>query len=156
MAESVAFDTRTVIEIVAPDPAPAALQRAAAGRGGAAGAAARMAPASLPETNTRWRIVGGTQVERSVDAGVTWGVLPIDPALTTPLVAGGASSPTVCWLVGLEGVVLVTTDGRTFRRVSLPDAVALSGVTVTDGLRATVTAADGRRFSTADGGLTWK
>jgi len=132
MAESVARDVAgdTVIEIVAPDP-----------------------PAPFA---TRWRIVNGTLVERSVDAGVSWSALPIDPPLTTPLLAGGASSPTVCWLVGLEGVVLVTTDGRTFRRVSLPDAVALSGVTVTDGLRATVTAADGRKFSSVDGGLTWK
>lgn len=156
MAESVAFDTSTVIEIVAPEPASATRQRTAAGSGGAAGAAARMASASPPATNTRWRIVGGTQVEQSVDAGVTWSALPIEPPLATPLLAGGASSPTVCWLVGLEGVVLVTTDGRTFRRVSLPEAVALSGVTVTDGLRATVTAADGRRFSTTDGGLTWR
>jgi photosystem II stability/assembly factor-like uncharacterized protein len=71
-------------------------------------------------------------------------------------VAGSATSPLNCWLVGREGVVLVTHDGQTFRRVSVPEAVHLTGVTAQDGMRATVTATDGRNFSTFDGGLTWK
>lgn len=155
MAESVAVDTRGVIEIFAPDPAGLARRfstgAGAAGRGGVAQSQVRqeIAPA-------RWRIIAGMRVERSQDAGATWTVLPIEPALTSPLVAGSAASPSVCWLVGLEGVVLVTTDGRTFRRASLPEAVRLVGVIAEDGLRATVTTADGRKFSTVDGGLTWK
>ncbi len=104
----------------------------------------------------RWRIIAGTRVERSIDAGVTWTALPIEPALTTPLEAGVATSQSNCWLVGREGVVLVTSDGRTFRRVSLPESVQLVSVIATDALRATVTAVDGRMFSTIDGGLTWK
>jgi photosystem II stability/assembly factor-like uncharacterized protein len=53
-------------------------------------------------------------------------------------------------------VVLVTTDGRTLRRVSLPEAVRLVAVTAVDGSQATVTTVDGRKFTTLDGGLTWK
>ena len=165
MNESIVVDSTraNVIEIVAPG--PAALRRLAfadarggggggvggAGRGGAAQSEFRQQSAPM-----RWRILAGRRVELSLDAGSSWNVLSIEPALTTPLVAGVAAGQSVCWLVGREGVVLLTTDGRTFRRVSLPEAVQLVSVTAEDNLRATVTAADGRRFSTVDGGLTWK
>lgn len=160
MNESVVMDsTRGVIEIAAPG--PAVLRRMAAlgaggrsvgaGRGGAAASEFRQETAPA-----RWRIFAGMRVELSLDSGATWTVLPIEPPLTTPLVAGEAAGQSVCWLVGHEGVVLLTTDGRTFRRVSLPERVELVRVTAEDDLRATVTAADGRRFSTVDGGLTWK
>lgn len=144
-----------VIEIFAPEPSPAAFRSVggvAAGRGGAGGTRA------LTESPgpTRWRIVGGTRVERTANAGATWTALPIDPPLTTLLLAGVATSQSNCWLVGREGVVLVTTDGRTFRRVSVPEVVHLTAVTASDGMRATVTAVDGRTFSTIDGGITWK
>jgi photosystem II stability/assembly factor-like uncharacterized protein len=100
--------------------------------------------------------VAGTRVERTLDAGATWTRLPIEPELKSLLLAGSATSSTNCWLVGRDGVVLVTQDGRTFRRVSVPEVVHLTGVTATDGMRATVTAIDGRKFSTMDGGLTWQ
>ncbi len=141
-----------VVEIAAPDPTPNALRPMTGGAGrGAGGRLLGQGPASV-----RWRIVAGTVVERSIDAGVTWVALPIEPALKTPLLAGSATSSTNCWLVGREGVVLVTHDGLTFRRVSVPEAVHLTGVTAIDGQRATVIALDGRKFSTTDGGLTWK
>lgn len=138
-AESAMKDSAGMFVVVAPDaanPAPrTALQSAAA---------------------VVWRVVGGLRVERSTDAGTTWTTLPITPALKTPLVAGAATSRFVCWFVGDQGVVIVTTDGRTLRRVSLPEAVRLVAVTAVDGSQATVTAADGRMFSTLDGGLTWR
>jgi hypothetical protein len=154
MAESVsdAFSAvLPVVEIIAPNLRREALMARDAGRGGAAARAL-----SENVTPTRWRIVAGTVVQQSLDAGATWNVLPIEPALKTPLLAGSATSPTNCWLVGRDGVVLVTYGGRTFRRVSVPEVVHLTGVTAVDGMRATVTAIDGRKFTTTDGGLTWK
>ncbi|HUR21321.1 MAG TPA: hypothetical protein VMZ90_10965 [Vicinamibacterales bacterium] len=145
-----------IIEIAAPEPSrglrTVVQGGSAAGRGGGAAANAL----SQISGATRWRILGGTRVERTTDGGATWTALPIEPVLTTPLVAGAATSQSNCWMVGRNGVVLVATDGRTFRRVSVPEAVHLTGVTATDSLRATVTAIDGRTFSTTDGGLTWK
>ena len=141
-----------IIEIAAPEPSPA--MRMAAG-GAGRGVAGTRALAQSPGS-TRWRIVAGTRVERTVDAGATWTPLLIEPELKTPLLAGSAASQSICWLVGRDGVVLVTHDGGTFRRVSVPEAVHLTGVTAADGMRATVTAIDGRKFSTIDGGLTWK
>jgi len=146
MAESVMFDTRAVIEIVSPDRTVLA-DRAPAGAGrGGAGVTGR----------SRWRIVGGTRVERSMDAGATWTTLPIEPAVPSPIMAGVSTSSSVCWLVGADGLVLLTTDGQTFRRVPFPERAPLVSVTAADALRATVTSSDGRTFATVDGGLTWK
>jgi hypothetical protein len=155
MAESVSDAFSAVIpivEIAAPEPSPSTFRSigGVAGRGGGARALNQTVGA------TRWRIVAGTRVERTIDAGATWTPLPIEPELKTLLLAGSATSPTNCWLVGRDGVVLVTNDGRTFRRVSVPEVVHLTGVTAIDGMRATVTAIDGRKFSTSDGGQTWK
>jgi photosystem II stability/assembly factor-like uncharacterized protein len=61
----------------------------------------------------------------------------------------------VCWLVGRAGTVLLSTDGRSWQRLAFPEAVNLVSVTATDTKTATVTASDGRRFSTTDGGVTW-
>lgn len=157
MSETIAADAFSavipIIEIAAPEPTPSALRSmTGAGRGAGAPAALRQSTGGT----TRWRIVAGTRVERTIDAGATWTPLPIEPELKTLLLAGWATSPTNCWLTGRDGVVLVTHDGRTFRRVSVPEVVHLTGVTAMDGMRATVTAIDGRKFSTSDGGQTWK
>ena len=148
---------RNSFEVLWPDPAAALARRSndrtgvaggVAGGGGGRGGGLTAA--------TRWRVTDGTRIERSTDAGKTWVAMELQPALTTRLTAGAATSPLVCWFVGANGVVVLTTDGRTLRRVSMPETVALVSVTGEDGLRAVVTAVDGRKFSTIDGGLTWK
>ena len=47
-------------------------------------------------------------------------------------------------------------DGLTWRRVAFPEAIELVGVRASDASNATVTAADGRRFTTTDGGKSWR
>jgi photosystem II stability/assembly factor-like uncharacterized protein len=62
----------------------------------------------------------------------------------------------VCWIVGRSGLVLLSTDGETWRRLDFPDAtVDLVSVTARDGAAATVTAANGRIYRTTDAGRTW-
>jgi hypothetical protein len=119
---------------------------------------ARRSPPALlsvqsPTQDVRWRIVAGTTVERSTDGGTTW--LTQSTGAPVRLVAGAAPSPTVCWLVGPGGVVLLSKDGRTWERAAFPEAIDLTTIVATDGSSATVTAADGRNFTTADGGKTW-
>jgi photosystem II stability/assembly factor-like uncharacterized protein len=77
--------------------------------------------------------------------------------MAAELTAGAAPSASVCWLVGRAGVVLRTTDGRTWRRVPFPEMTDLSAVRAidADGNVASVSTADGRTFSTTDGGATW-
>jgi hypothetical protein len=103
-------------------------------------------------TSVRWRIAG-SQVERSIDAGSTWSAANL--GVTTTITAGSAPTSSVCWLVGRSGTVLLTTDGTTWTRVKSPDMTDLSAVRATDARNATVTTADGREYTTTDGGRTW-
>ena len=109
-----------------------------------------------PMPNSRWRIVPGrpiASVERSFDGGLTWQTQELGGSVT--LAAGGSPSPLVCWLVGPRGLVLLSTDGRVWHRVGFPEGINLVSVQPTDEKGATVTASDGRAFSTTDGGLSW-
>ena len=103
--------------------------------------------------STRFRLLPGGGVQRSADGGATWRneIVPV----TEPLTAGSSPSPSVCWLVGPSGTVLLTTDGRSWRRLAFPEAVELRAVVATDHESATVTTADGRSFVTTDAGQTW-
>ncbi|HEX7138619.1 MAG TPA: hypothetical protein VF219_12255 [Vicinamibacterales bacterium] len=120
-------------------------------------APAKMEPARTeivsPNPNIRWRILTDGSIERSIDGGRTWQTQStVAPALT----AGVAPSPTTCWLVGHGGIVVLSIDGRTWQRVPIPEAIDLTFITASDAANATVTAADGRTFSTLDGGKTWR
>jgi hypothetical protein len=138
-----------------------------AGRGGA-GAAGGFADASVlraranagafdiavPESSTRWRVVDGRTIQRSLDAGVTWANHHTGENDLT-LTAGAAPSSNVCWLVGRSGTILLTTDGRAWRRLKFIETADLTAVTSPDARTARVTTADGRQFGTTDGGRTW-
>ena len=106
-----------------------------------------------PDPSVRWRIRGAASVEHTANGGTTWEAAPtgVDAVLT----AGASPSPLVCWLIGRAGTVLLSTDGRTWRRVPFPEMTDLSTVQATDGQTATVTTTDGRTFRTTDGGRTW-
>jgi len=107
-----------------------------------------------PDRNVRWRIRTPGSVDRSTDGGLTWQTQAI--GVTTPLVSGASPSPAICWVVGRGGVVLRSTDGATWQRVGLADAIDLIAIRASDAANATVTAANGRTFTTADGGKTWR
>ena len=107
-----------------------------------------------PDPNIRWRFAGPI-VERSTDAGVTW--IPQATGSQAILVAGAAPAPTVCWIVGPTGTILLTTNGATWSRLDFPDPKAdLVAITARDGVSATVTTSDGRTYRTDDGGKTWR
>ncbi|HEX5215025.1 MAG TPA: YCF48-related protein [Vicinamibacterales bacterium] len=105
-----------------------------------------------PNSAVRWR-VSTAGVEKTIDGGATWSAqqLPV----SAPLVAGVSPARNVCWLVGGNGVVLLTTDGQIWRRLAFPELTALVAVTATDAVSATVRTADGRDFVTKDAGITW-
>jgi Photosynthesis system II assembly factor YCF48 len=107
-----------------------------------------------PGGAVRWRVLRGRIVEYSSDGGASWTTqyTATDNAM---LLSGAAPSSTVAWLVGRAGMVLVTTDGRTWQRVGFPEAVDLVIVTATDARTATVTTADKRTFVTTNSGQTW-
>ena len=106
-----------------------------------------------PDPRRRWRVVTGT-IERSVDSGTSW--TPVHAAAGDTVTGGTAPTGSICWLIGANGIVLITADGTTFARVPVPERVNLSSIAATDARSATVTAADGRQFRTDDSGRTWR
>ncbi len=131
----------------------AAAQDALSAQAFAAREAVGLVEVTSPDAQVRWRLAGRA-VLRSADRGATW--TPVVSAQTARLLAGVAPSAAVCWLVGEAGLVLRSVDGVTFVRVTAPAAVDLTAVTATSAANAAVTAADGRRFTTSDGGTTWE
>jgi photosystem II stability/assembly factor-like uncharacterized protein len=107
-----------------------------------------------PDPSVRWRIGGDLSVlEHTTNGGTTWEAASIGARVD--LTAGASPSPSVCWLVGRGGVVLLSTDGRTWRRMPFPEMTDLTAVQADDARPATVSTADARKFRTTDGGLTW-
>ena len=100
----------------------------------------------------RWRLSTNT-LEHSTDAGSTWTIVSV---ADTQLTALSSPSADVCWVVGRAGFVLRTQDGQNFSRVRFPEITDLSAVEAADAQSATVTANDGRVFTTTDGGANWQ
>ena len=133
------------------------------GGGGRAGGAVATAPVrtedlAKSEAQTlpaHWRIFVGNRVERSIDNGLTWTLVKLEPGLPA-ITNGAAPAGQICWLVGGRGLVLVSADGTTFTRVTAPAEVDLSSVQARNEREATITTADGRLFTTTDGGKSWR
>ncbi|HYL68874.1 MAG TPA: YCF48-related protein [Candidatus Limnocylindria bacterium] len=107
-----------------------------------------------PDAGVQYRVPAVGFVERSDDGGATWQGQEVKA--DTEILAGAAPSENVCWLVGRGGVVLMTSDGKNWKRVQSATKVDLVAVTASDATFATVTAADGRKYSTQNGGMTWQ
>ena len=95
-----------------------------------------------------------SRLERSTDNGTTWSVDLADaPA---GLHVGSCPTTAVCWLGGSQGIVLLRqASGSWTRHVVADGRAAITAIQAADALAATVTLSDGRRFQTADGGVTW-
>lgn len=119
-------------------------------------AAEQVMPATMviasPDRNSQWRIGHGA-IAHSADAGRTW---QSQASGVQDLIRSGMSpAPRICWLAGARGLVMLTIDGVTWRRLTSPDAADLTGIQALDGTRATVTTAAGAKYETSDGGTTW-
>jgi hypothetical protein len=124
------------------------------GGGGAGGRGAAVALDAAVAPPFYWRILVTDVIERSVDR-LVWEAVAIDPPVRG-LSGGAAPSATVCWIIGRAGLVLLTTDGKEFTRLTQPAPADLISITATDALRATVTTVGGQAFTTTDGGKSWK
>lgn len=105
-----------------------------------------------PDARSRWRIRGAS-VQRSTDNGDTWTAQ--DTGTSVRLTAGSSPNPDICWIVGAQGTVLVSVDGRSWQHLKSPDPALLVSVRATSADAATVTTSDGRTFATTDRGQTW-
>jgi hypothetical protein len=107
-----------------------------------------------PDPAILWRFAGSGFVERSTDGGATW--QGEEPIAGGQLVAGAAPSANVCWIVGRGGLILLTKDAKSWKRIAPPVDTDFIAVSAESAPNATVTAADGRKFATRDGGKKWK
>ena len=100
----------------------------------------------------RLRVVNG-RFERSSDGGATW--TTERTGVATRVLSGDCPTAEVCWLAGDAGQVFVRAAGGTWadRPIAEATLACCNQDLVADA--ATATLADGRRFSTTDGGRTW-
>jgi hypothetical protein len=163
-APAAALQSEAKTAPAAPPPSPQPAARARSLQGFAAFKAAEPAfvQATAPYGSTVWRFGKGGTIERSGDSGETW------VSQTSPIqedwLAGVAVSDTACWAAGKNGSIARTTDGERWERVAPPAMAAdanakvpnWTAITARDAQSATITASDGRKFATADGGKTWQ
>jgi len=141
--------------------APASPAAAAAGLSAEADTARNRAAFTQPglvivsrDPQVRWRARPDGAIERSIDAGQTW--TPTDGSAGMAALAGASPSRDVCWIVGRNGAVALTTDARSWVRVAAPVAEDLVGVEAVDARVATVRTATGVSYRTTDGGARWE
>jgi hypothetical protein len=120
-----------------------------------------------PEPAFRWRILSPAIIQRSTDGGARWTsqsdrapglsfLGKAQNALPPPRLNGGsAPARDICWIVGSDGIVLLSTDGISWQRRPFPEPVNLTAIRAVDAKTAVLTTEDARQFSTADGGATW-
>ncbi len=116
--------------------------------------AAKLVAIPSPDPSVLWRAGPGGSIERSRDAGRTWETQVSN--VTADLLAGSAPSETVCWVVGRAGTILRTTDGEQWEKVFSPVPADWIGIQARDALHASVATAGRERYTTNDGGKTWR
>jgi hypothetical protein len=132
---------------------------AAAGAGAVSGSSMAMASApqmsqvSSPDGRVVWRFGASGVIMRSENS-TAWAVQ--QSGVSSELVAASAPSDDVCWMVGKSAIVLRTRDGGAhWLVVKGPSGDDFTAVTATDSNNAIVVAANGARYITHDGGVTW-
>ena len=91
---------------------------------------------------------------KSEDGAATW--QPVDlPVANAQIVSIAAPSAQVCWLVGRDSLILLTTDGAHWQTVAPPAKADFVHVVAENAFSATVATAEGLRFQTGDGGKHW-
>ena len=106
-----------------------------------------------PDPKILWMIAGPGAIEKSENGGASWKTEYLDTRAL--IVAGAAPTVKICWLVGMNGTILRTTNRAHWKTITPPAETDFMRVEATDALNATVTAMDGRKFTTADGGKSW-
>ncbi len=106
-----------------------------------------------PDPKILWMVASPGLIEKSEDGGATW--KPEYVKTRALIMAGAAPTVKICWLVGASGTILRTTNGSHWKTITPPAEADFVRVEATDALTATVTAMDGRKFSTSDGGKNW-
>jgi len=106
-----------------------------------------------PDPKILWMIGDAGAIEKSEDSGASWKLEYLDTHAR--IIAGAAPGAKICWVVGENGAILRTTNGAHWKTIKPPEETDFVRVEAADASIATVTALDGRRFATTDGGKSW-
>ncbi|HEY6443221.1 MAG TPA: YCF48-related protein [Candidatus Acidoferrales bacterium] len=118
---------------------------------GAIGAVARVV--RTPDPNVLWQI-SEKGILKSEDGAATW--RPVDlPVANAQVVSIAAPSAQVCWLVGRDSLILLTTDGTHWQSIVPPAQADFVQVVAENASSATVATAEGLKFRTNDAGKHW-
>ena len=118
---------------------------------GGIGAVARVV--RTPDPKVLWQIPE-QGVLKSEDGGATWRQANLSVA-NPHVVSVAAPSAQVCWLVGRDSLILLTTDGTHWQTVSPPARADFVQVVAENAFSASVATAEGLRFQTGDAGKHW-
>jgi hypothetical protein len=91
---------------------------------------------------------------KSEDGGATWHGANL-PVAKAHVAAIAAPSAKICWLVGRDGLILLTIDGTHWQTITPPTPGNFVRVAAENASSATVVTAEGLRFQTSDGGKHW-
>ncbi len=123
----------------------------AAPASGGFGAMARVV--RTPDPKVLWQI-SEKGILKSEDGAATW--RPVDlPVANAQIASIAAPSAQVCWLVGRNSLILLTTDGAHWQSIAPPESADFVEVTADNASSATVTTSERRRFQTNDAGKHW-
>jgi len=115
--------------------------------------APRINQISSPYGSVAWQFGIGGAILRSANSGA-W--VAQHSGVTTDLLAASAPSHDVCWMVGKSGTIVRTLDsGAHWQLITPPSHANFTAISATDSNNAIVIAANGQRFATHDGGVTW-
>ena len=113
----------------------------------------QMNQVSSPDGSVAWQFGEGGAIMRSANSGA-W--LAMSSGVTTDLLAASAPSNDVCWMAGKSGAIVRTLDsGAHWGLLKPPLRDDFTAISATDSNNAIVIAANGQRFTTLDGGVTW-
>jgi photosystem II stability/assembly factor-like uncharacterized protein len=132
--------------VVAPIPAAASGEREASD-------VSRGVKVESPDHSVVWMLGRRGEIMRYRTAT---GWVPQTSGVANDFVAGSSPSPSICWAVGRGGTILRTVDGQHWMKIAAPVTGDLIGVVATSANDATITAANGNRYSTSNGGATWQ
>jgi hypothetical protein len=107
-----------------------------------------------PSSATMWRFAPAGIIQHSSDAGSTWSLQPSN--VVSDLLAGSATSPKICWIVGRDSTILRTIDaGQHWIKIPSPAIADITTVFAVSAKQATITTASHKTYTTADAGQTW-
>jgi len=139
--------------------AVSAVQSAKAKREMPAAAATGLAQSLYKRVIPRWTLGADGTLQRSLDAGQTWKIIPVAPDATFTAVAAMATD---IWVGGSHGSLYHSADaGEHWMQVvpvseghSLTDNII--GIEFPDSLHGKITTAGQESWTTADGGQSWE